>query len=194
MRSYLLSTHRQDITCTLEEDHLVFGEPPRREQYEDIRFIWTHGVPGLKYAGQEAVLSSAACSIAFRHGRKLKLVSRRRGTDRSAAHRQFVADLLRCVSALPNAKIYTGFSWPVWLLWFVLFIPVLGISLFAIIATIYAVASLFTAGRSWSIAEFLLIIVPLAAFASYSSVMFWRVLRREKPRRISSTSVSQAQT
>jgi hypothetical protein len=183
MTKYLLSTRRRDVTCVLNEHSLVWGDAPYRQVgYSEIRYIRIYGSPGWRYAGQDVVPTSEACDIAPRHGSRLSLVSRRTGYDRTDNHRAFTSELLTRVAIYPNVGIYTGMSWPVWLLWaFVFAVMAIGFA-FSLLSLIFITFLPPSGDRSTQIIGGISFLT-FFLFTGFGALGTWRLLRRERPRR-----------
>ena len=183
MHHFLLSDRRTDVTCTLNEDALVWGEAPYRQAlYAEIRYIRLYGSPGWTYAGQEVAPSASACDVAPLHGRRLNLVSKRPGCDRTSEHRAFVSELLHRVALYPNVIIYTGMSWPLWLLWvFVFLVMSLGFA-FSTLALIVIIVDVVSGARSTPLIGALSFAL-FFAFTGVGTFAIWRIIRIERPRR-----------
>ncbi len=182
-RTFLLSGNRKDVSCTLDDAGLTWGEPPRRLGYAELAYVRLYNMLGAAYAGSVFTPPNQGCTIRPSNGRALRVFARRYNVERGSDYQAFTAELLRRLAAYPNVAIYTGYSLVLWLFVLCMSVVVWGGFLFFVMMTIGALVYLFQGDRSVGLFIFVAASAIGAVFAGRSSLALWRTLRDQRPRR-----------
>jgi hypothetical protein len=185
-RTFKLPTGKADVNCALDEDGLIWGDPPFRVSYAELRGVRIYGLPGWGAYGVKGADPTLGCAITPKKGKSLTIVASYAGVDREADFRAFLAQLLERLRAFPSVPVFWGFTRPAWVLCLLFCVVMWGTFLFAVVLMAAAVMSLFgwkdPAGDLFGIA-----LVALYFLATFQiSMATTRMLRNERPRRFTS--------